>query len=108
MSDHSSLEEALTALKEGKFVIVFDDKNREDEGDLIMAAEKVTPEAIAFFVRYTSGVICMPLLGERLDELRIPLMVADNSEPHRTAFTVSIDYRHGTSTGISAADRAAT
>jgi 3,4-dihydroxy 2-butanone 4-phosphate synthase / GTP cyclohydrolase II len=108
MSDQSSLEEALTALKEGKFVIVFDDKNREDEGDLIMAAEKVTPEAVAFFVRYTSGVICMPMLGERLDELRIPLMVADNSEPHRTAFTVSIDYRHGTSTGISAADRAAT
>src|SRR5690606_11780634 len=77
-------------------------------GDLIMAAEAATPEKIAFFVRHTSGVICAPLTGERLDELDIPLMVRENTESHRTAFTYSVDYVHGTSTGISAADRAAT
>ena len=88
--------------------IVVDDADRENEGDLIMAAEKVTPEAMAFMIRHTSGVICMPLEGERLDELQLPLMVADNTEAQRTAFTVSVDARHGTTTGISAADRATT
>ena len=73
-----------------------------------MAAEAATPEKIAFFVRHTSGVICAPLTGERLDELDIPLMVRDNTEAQRTAFTFTVDYRHGTTTGISAADRAAT
>ncbi|HEX9506240.1 MAG TPA: bifunctional 3,4-dihydroxy-2-butanone-4-phosphate synthase/GTP cyclohydrolase II, partial [Acidimicrobiia bacterium] len=82
--------------------------DRENEGDLIMAAEKMTPEAMAFMIRHTSGVICMPVEGTRLDELRIPLMVADNTESQRTAFTVSVDARHGTTTGISAADRATT
>ena len=71
-----------------------DDADRENEGDLIMAAEKVTPESMAFMVRHTSGVICMPMEGTRLDELQLPLMVADNTEPHRTAFTVSVD-AHG-------------
>ena len=85
-----------------------DDEDRENEGDLIMAAEAATPEKIAFFLRHTSGVICAPLTGERPDELDLPLMVDDNTETQRTAFTVSVDYRHGTSTGISAADRAAT
>jgi len=87
---------------------VVDDEDRENEGDLIMAAEAATAEKIAFFVRHTSGVICTPLTGERLDELDIPLMVRDNTESQRTAFTYSVDFRHGTSTGISAADRAAT
>ncbi len=89
-------------------VIVVDDADRENEGDLIMAAERVTPEAIAFIVRHTSGVICMPVIGERLDELEIPLMVAANTDSRRTAFTVSVDARIGVTTGISAADRART
>ena len=85
-----------------------DDADRENEGDLIMAAELATPETMAFMIRHTSGVICMPMLGERLDDLRLPLMVAHNTEVQRTAFTVSVDAVDGTTTGISAADRAAT
>ena len=88
--------------------MVVDDEDRENEGDLIMAAEAATPEKIAFFVRHTSGVICTPLTGERLDELDIPLMVRENTESQRTAFTYSVDCRIGTTTGISAADRATT
>ena len=88
--------------------MVVDDEDRENEGDLIMAAEFATPESIAFFLSHTSGVICQPLLGERLDELDLPLMVTLNTESNRTAFTVSVDYRHGTTTGISSADRSAT
>jgi 3,4-dihydroxy 2-butanone 4-phosphate synthase/GTP cyclohydrolase II len=95
-------------VREGRMVIVVDDADRENEGDLILAAEKVSPEAIAFMVRHTSGVVCMPVVGERLDELGIPLMVADSTDSQRTAFTVSVDVVHGTTTGISAADRAAT
>jgi 3,4-dihydroxy 2-butanone 4-phosphate synthase/GTP cyclohydrolase II len=87
---------------------VVDDADRENEGDLIMAADRVTNEAMGFMVRHTSGVICMPMLGERLDELQLPLMVANNTEHHRTAFTISVDARAGTTTGISAADRATT
>ena len=102
------IEDAVAAVARGDFVAVVDDAERENEGDLILAAEKVTPEAIAFMVRHTSGVICAPLLGSRLDELRIPLMVADNTESQRTAFTVSVDVKRDTTTGISAADRAAT
>ncbi|MDP9404147.1 MAG: bifunctional 3,4-dihydroxy-2-butanone-4-phosphate synthase/GTP cyclohydrolase II [Actinomycetota bacterium] len=89
-------------------IVVVDDQDRENEGDLILAAEHATAEKIAFFVRHTSGVICMPMEGDRLDQLGLPLMVVDNTESQRTAFTVSVDYRPGTSTGISAADRAAT
>jgi 3,4-dihydroxy 2-butanone 4-phosphate synthase/GTP cyclohydrolase II len=89
-------------------VVVVDDADRENEGDLITAAEKVTPETMAFMIRHTSGVICMPMLGERLDDLRLPLMVAHNTEVQRTAFTISVDAAHGTTTGISAADRATT
>ena len=103
-----SVEEALIDIKNGKFVIVIDDQDRENEGDLIMAAEKVTPEAIAFMVRHTTGIICMPMTGERLDELVIPQMVNENTESYRTAFTVSVDFRYGTTTGVSAADRSAT
>jgi 3,4-dihydroxy 2-butanone 4-phosphate synthase/GTP cyclohydrolase II len=107
-SDFATIEEAVAAMSRGEIIVVVDDEDRENEGDLIMAAEAATPEKIAFFVRHTSGVICAPLLGERLDELDIPLMVRDNTESHRTAFTYSVDYVHGTSTGISAADRSAT
>jgi 3,4-dihydroxy 2-butanone 4-phosphate synthase/GTP cyclohydrolase II len=88
--------------------VVVDDEDRENEGDLVMAAEAATPENIAFFLAHTSGVICAPLLPERADALDLPLMVTANTEAQRTAFTVSVDYRHGTTTGISAADRSAT
>ncbi len=104
----ATVEEAVEEIRAGRIVIVVDDADRENEGDLIIAAEKVTPESIAFIVRYSSGVICMPVLGERLDELEIPLMVAANTDLRGTAFTVSIDARRNISTGISAADRAAT
>jgi 3,4-dihydroxy 2-butanone 4-phosphate synthase/GTP cyclohydrolase II len=104
----ASIPEAIEEIRNGRIVIVVDDADRENEGDLIMAAERVTPEAIAFIVRHTSGVICMPLVGERLDELEIPLMVAANTDSRRTAFTVSVDARTGVTTGISAADRTRT
>jgi 3,4-dihydroxy 2-butanone 4-phosphate synthase / GTP cyclohydrolase II len=104
----ASIPDAVEDIRRGRIVIVVDDADRENEGDLIMAAEKVTPESIAFIVRYSSGVICMPVLGERLDELEIPLMVAANTDLRRTAFTVSIDARRDVTTGISAADRATT
>jgi 3,4-dihydroxy 2-butanone 4-phosphate synthase/GTP cyclohydrolase II len=106
--DLSPVEDAVRDIAAGKFVIVVDDEDRENEGDLIMAAEKVTPERIAFMVRYTSGIICMPMTRERLDALRLPQMVPENTESQRTAFTISVDYRHGTTTGISAHDRAKT
>lgn len=104
----SHIEAAIAAVARGEIVIVVDDEDRENEGDLIMAAEKITAEAMGFMVRHTSGVICMPMLGERLDALQIPLMVIDNTEAQRTAFTVSVDAADGVSTGISAADRAQT
>jgi 3,4-dihydroxy 2-butanone 4-phosphate synthase / GTP cyclohydrolase II len=104
----ASMEAAIAAIGRGEIVVVTDDEDRENEGDLIMAAEFATPEKIAFFVKHTSGVICMPMMGERLDQLELPLMVANNTESQRTAFTVSVDYRHETTTGISAADRSAT
>src|SRR5207302_5286671 len=102
------IEDAIAAIGRGDIVIVVDDADRENEGDLIMAAEFATPENIAFFLSHTSGVICMPMTGDRLDELELPLMVSANTEANRTAFTVSVDARHGTTTGISAADRAST
>ncbi|HUR78216.1 MAG TPA: bifunctional 3,4-dihydroxy-2-butanone-4-phosphate synthase/GTP cyclohydrolase II [Acidimicrobiales bacterium] len=104
----ADIEKAVAAVGRGEIVVVVDDEDRENEGDLIMAAEFATPEHIAFFLNHTSGVICMPMLGERLDELELPLMVTNNTESNRTAFTVSVDYRHGTTTGISSADRSAT
>jgi 3,4-dihydroxy 2-butanone 4-phosphate synthase/GTP cyclohydrolase II len=103
----SSVQEAIDAIARGGMVVVVDDEDRENEGDLVMAAEAATPENIAFFLSHTSGVICVPLLPERADELDLPLMVVANTEAQRTAFTVSVDYR-GTTTGISAGDRAAT
>jgi 3,4-dihydroxy 2-butanone 4-phosphate synthase / GTP cyclohydrolase II len=104
----STIEDAIAAIARGEFVVVVDDANRENEGDLIIAAEKVTPEAMAFMIRHTSGVVCMPLEGSRLDELQLPMMVAENTTAYRTAFTVSVDAKRGTTTGISAADRATT
>jgi 3,4-dihydroxy 2-butanone 4-phosphate synthase / GTP cyclohydrolase II len=104
----ASIPEAIEEIRQGRIVIVVDDADRENEGDLIMAAERVTPEAIAFIVRHSSGVICMPVVGQRLDELEIPLMVAANTDSRRTAFTISVDARAGVTTGISAADRART
>ena len=104
-----SLEEAIEDLKAGKFVIVVDDEQRENEGDLVMFAETVTPEAVNFAVTEARGLLCMPIVGERLDELDIPLMIPQNtSTKNQTAFTVSVDYNQGTTTGISAQDRAAT
>ncbi|MCL4423787.1 MAG: bifunctional 3,4-dihydroxy-2-butanone-4-phosphate synthase/GTP cyclohydrolase II [Actinobacteria bacterium] len=102
------VEDAIAAIGRGEIVVVVDDEDRENEGDLIMAAQFATPESIAFFIAHTSGLICVPLMPDRLDQLELPLMVATNTESQHTAFTVSVDYRHGTSTGISAADRAAT
>ncbi len=104
----SSISGAIEDIKAGKFVIIVDDEGRENEGDLVLAAEKVTPEAINFMARHARGLICLPVIGERLDELRIPLMVGDNSSKFSTAFTVSVEAKHGVTTGISAADRAAT
>ena len=111
MSDQSgfaSIEEAVASIGRGEIVVVVDDEDRENEGDLIMAAEHATPEKIAFFLHHTSGYICAPITAERARELDLPHMVSQNTESMRTAFLVTVDYRHGTSTGISAHDRAAT
>ncbi|MEX1047065.1 MAG: bifunctional 3,4-dihydroxy-2-butanone-4-phosphate synthase/GTP cyclohydrolase II [Actinomycetota bacterium] len=104
----SGIEEAIEDVRDGKIVIVVDDADRENEGDFIMAAEKVTPEAVNFMVTHGRGIVCLPCAGWRLDELRIPLMVSRNEESHGTAFAVSIDVRGRTTTGTSAFDRAAT
>jgi 3,4-dihydroxy 2-butanone 4-phosphate synthase/GTP cyclohydrolase II len=104
----SSVEEVLADLKKGKMVIIVDDEDRENEGDVMIAAEKATPEAINFMARYACGLICLSLTEERARHLKLPLMVRDNTSPYRTAFTVSIEARHGVSTGISAYDRATT
>jgi 3,4-dihydroxy 2-butanone 4-phosphate synthase/GTP cyclohydrolase II len=104
----AKIEEAVAAIGRGEIVVVVDDEDRENEGDLIMAAEFATPEAIAFFLKHTSGVICATLTTERARELGLDPMVVQNTESQRTAFLVTVDYRHGTSTGISASDRSAT
>jgi 3,4-dihydroxy 2-butanone 4-phosphate synthase / GTP cyclohydrolase II len=104
----STIDEAVAAIKAGRMLIVVDDEDRENEGDLTMAASKVTPEAINFMARHGRGLICLAMVPERLDELEIPLEVTDNSSRRDTAMCVSIDARDGTTTGISAADRART
>src|SRR6202451_2433033 len=104
----STVQEAIDSIGRLGMAVVVDDEDRENEGDLVMAAEAATPENIAFFLAHTSGVICAPLRPERAAQLALPLMVTANTEAQRTAFTVSVDYRHGTTTGISANDRAAT
>ncbi len=107
MSRFNTIEEALSDIRQGKMVVVVDDERRENEGDLVMAAEKVTPEAINFMAKFGGGLICMPIVKERLTELNIGVMVSDNSDTHKTAFTVSIDAAT-TTTGISAQERAMT
>ena len=102
------VEDAIAAIARGEIVVVVDDEDRENEGDLIMAAEAVTPEKIAFFLHHTSGYICAPITAERARELQLPPMVATNTDAMGTAFLITVDARQGTSTGISAADRAAT
>jgi 3,4-dihydroxy 2-butanone 4-phosphate synthase / GTP cyclohydrolase II len=103
-----AVERALADVRAGRAVVVVDDAGRENEGDIIFAASAATPELLAFMIRYTSGVICVPMLGRDLDRLQIPLMTTHNGESMRTAFTVSVDARDGVTTGISAADRART
>ena len=104
----SKIEDAIATLARGGMIVVVDDESRENEGDIIVASEAVTPEAIAFMMKHARGLICVAMEGERLDALDIPLMVPQNTEYLQTAFTVSVDYIPGTTTGISAADRAAT
>ena len=103
-----TIEEAVEDFRNGKILIVVDDEDRENEGDFVLAAEKVTPEAINFFVKEGRGVVCTPLTAERAKELNLDLMVEANTSLHETPFTVSIDYLHGTTTGVSVADRAIT
>jgi len=103
-----SIDSAICAIAAGRMVVVVDDEDRENEGDLIMAAEKATDADVAFMVRYTSGVLCVSLPADRLDDLALPLMVLSSGDSMGTAFTVSTDFRIGTTTGISAADRAVT
>ncbi len=105
-ADLGSVEAAIADYQRGRFVIIVDDESRENEGDLCLAAEFATPENIAFILRYTSGVICVPMTGERLDALHIPMMVQHNQATFGTAFTVSVDARNNVTTGISAHDRA--
>jgi 3,4-dihydroxy 2-butanone 4-phosphate synthase / GTP cyclohydrolase II len=102
------VKKAIKAIGEGKCIVVTDSEDRENEGDLIVAAEKVTPEIIAFMLKHTSGMICCAIEEKRTEELALTQMVEKNTESHSTAFTVSVDYKHGTTTGISAKDRAAT
>ena len=102
------IEDAIAAIARGEMIIVVDDESRENEGDIVTAAETVTPQTVAFMVNHARGLICMPMTGERLDELDIPLMVTRNTDSMKTAFTVSVDYIPGTTTGISAGDRALT
>jgi len=103
-----TVSEAVDDIRRGSFVIVVDDEDRENEGDLVMAAELVTPEAINFMAREARGLICVPLTAKRLDELGLPQMVVENTTPHGTAFTISVEARGRVTTGISAFDRAAT
>ena len=108
MSPFADIDAAITQIREGGMVIVVDDEDRENEGDLVLAADAATPENLAFMIKHTSGVVCVPMLGEDLDRLEVPMMVARNEDPKGTAYTVSVDATERTSTGISAADRART
>ncbi len=108
MSMFASIEEAIEDIRQGKLIVVVDDEDRENEGDLIAAAEKVTPEMVNFIVKHGRGLLCAPITKQRAEELNLPPMVERNTEKHETAFTVSVDYKHGTTTGISAFDRAKT
>jgi 3,4-dihydroxy 2-butanone 4-phosphate synthase / GTP cyclohydrolase II len=107
-SGFATIEEAVAVIRDGGMVVVVDDEDRENEGDLVLAADAATPEQLAFMINHTSGVVCVPMLGEDLDRLQIPMMVARNEDPKGTAYTVSVDANEGTTTGISAADRSRT
>ncbi|MFK3693253.1 3,4-dihydroxy-2-butanone-4-phosphate synthase [Agrobacterium tumefaciens] len=104
----AKIEDAIDAISRGEMVIVVDDEDRENEGDIIVASDSITPQQVAFMMNHARGLICVAMPGERLDALDIPLMVSRNTESLKTAFTVSVDYIPGTTTGISAADRAKT
>ncbi|AAK87658.1 3,4-dihydroxy-2-butanone 4-phosphate synthase [Agrobacterium tumefaciens] len=104
----AKIEDAIEAISRGEMVIVVDDEDRENEGDIIAASDSITPQQIAFMMNHARGLVCVAMPGERLDALDIPLMVSRNTESLKTAFTVSVDYIPGTTTGISAADRAKT
>ncbi len=104
----STIKDAIADIKSGKFVIVIDDEGRENEGDLVIAADKATPDKINFMLKHGRGLICMPVIGKRLDELKLPQMVMPNGHTGHCAFTISIDAAKGTTTGVSAFDRAAT
>ena len=104
----SSIKDAIGDFKKGKFLIVIDEKHRENEADLVLAAEKATPEKINFMIKYARGLVCVPMLGKRLDVLKLPQMAKVNTELHKTKFTISVDYKKGTTTGISTYDRAST
>jgi 3,4-dihydroxy 2-butanone 4-phosphate synthase / GTP cyclohydrolase II len=104
----ATVEEAIAAVRDGRMIIIVDDEDRENEGDLMVAADKVTPDAVNFMARHGCGLICLPMTRTRLEELQLPLMVQDNTARFQTAFTVTIDAKEGVSTGISAADRART
>jgi 3,4-dihydroxy 2-butanone 4-phosphate synthase/GTP cyclohydrolase II len=108
MTPFVSVDEAIEAVRLGEMIVVVDDEDRENEGDLVMAADKVTPEAVNFMATHGRGLICVPMTGERLDALQIPMMVTDNTAPMGTAFTVTVDARRGVTTGTSAYDRAVT
>ncbi len=108
MTNLDSIEEAIEAFRRGEFLVVVDDEDRENEGDLIIAADAMTEEKMAWMIRYTSGVICAPMRDQTADRLKLPLMVNENTESHRTAFTVTVDLIAGNSTGISAGDRSRT
>ena len=107
-SPFTSVEEAVEEIRQGRMIVLVDDEDRENEGDLTMAAEKITPDAINFMAKFGRGLICMPLTEERCDELHLPLMSPINTSVHGTAFTEAVDARIGVSTGISASDRAIT
>ncbi|KAH9855286.1 3,4-dihydroxy-2-butanone 4-phosphate synthase-domain-containing protein [Lenzites betulinus] len=102
------IEDALSAFGRGEFLVVMDDEGRENEGDLIIAASAISTQKMAWMIKHSSGYICISLPGDRLEQLQIPMMVPENEDPHKTAYTVTVDYRHGTTTGISAHDRALT
>jgi 3,4-dihydroxy 2-butanone 4-phosphate synthase/GTP cyclohydrolase II len=104
----ATVEEAIGDIREGRFIIIVDDEDRENEGDLAIAAEKVTPDAVNFMAKFARGLICMSVTGKRLEDLQLPLMVNENTARHGTAFTVSVDAKSGVTTGISAADRSRT
>ena len=108
MTGFATIEEGIEEIRRGHILLVVDDEDRENEGDLVMAADRVTPEAVNFMAKHGRGLICVPMTGERLDELKISMMVSDNTAPMGTAFTVTVDARRGVTTGTSAYDRAVT